>query len=253
MQKKDFRILCWFSCGCPSTIATKLALKQYGDRCLIYYCDTNSEHPDNQRYLSDCQDWFDQEIIILKSEQYKDIYDVFNKTRWLVGAKGARCTVELKKKLRHKVQKVDDLQVFGYTIEEKKRVERLMTNNPEINLLTPLIEKELTREDCIAMVDKVGIKTPAMYELGYRNNNCIGCVKGQAGYWNKIRVDFPEVFNRMAKVERNLGVAINRSYKKANHLQPVFLDELGKDVGNYETEPDISCGIMCEIASSDLE
>ncbi len=37
-----------------------------------------------------------------------------------------------------------------------------------------------------------------MYDLGYPNNNCIGCVKGGMGYWNKIRKDFPEVFQKRA-------------------------------------------------------
>lgn len=35
-----------------------------------------------------------------------------------------------------------------------------------------------------------------MYDLGYANNNCIGCVKGGIGYWNKIRIDFPEESDR---------------------------------------------------------
>ena len=32
-----------------------------------------------------------------------------------------------------------------------------------------------------------------MYDLGYPNNNCIGCIKGGMGYWNRIRKDFPDI------------------------------------------------------------
>ena len=43
------------------------------------------------------------------------------------------------------------------------------------------------------MLQNAGIELPEMYKLGYQHNNCIGCVKSSgAGYWNKIKIDFPE-------------------------------------------------------------
>lgn len=60
-----------------------------------------------------------------------------------------------------------------------------------------------------------------MYDLGYPNNNCVGCVKGGMGYWNKIRVDFPEVFERRARQEREIGHSC---------IKGVFLDELDPNV-----------------------
>lgn len=78
-----------------------------------------------------------------------------------------------------------------------------------------------------------------MYDLGYRNNNCIGCVKGEMGYWNKIRMDFPEVFDRMEKLEREIG----HSYIKGG-----FLDELEAGRGKMEDEVMPDCTIMCYLA-----
>jgi len=97
----------------------------------------------------------------------------------------------------------------------------------------------ITKADCYKILTQAGIELPAMYRLGYRNNNCIGCVKGGAGYWNKIRRDFPEAFDRMAALERYLDHALNRLKKR-----PVFLDELPKDAGRFEDE-DIECGTLC--------
>jgi hypothetical protein len=94
------------------------------------------------------------------------------------------------------------------------------------------------------MIRQAGIELPAMYKLGYKNNNCIGCVKGQAGYWNKIRKDFPEIYNKMAKVERDLDVAINKS-RIGGTRKRVFLDELPEGTGIYTQEPDIECGVLC--------
>ena len=111
---------------------------------------------------------------------------------------------------------------------------------------TPLIEHQLTKSDCLAMVDRAGIELPAMYRLGYSNNNCIGCVKGGMGYWNKIRVDFPDTFHRMSKLERELGRSVIRT--DGEH---VFLDELDPDRGDF-VEVDMDCSLTCAIAEGEL-
>lgn len=239
------RVLAWFSCGDASACAAKLAVEQYGEDCEVLYCDTLAyEHPDNMRFLVDCERWIGKPITILKSDKYKDIYDVFERTRWLVGPKGARCTTELKKNVRKAYQRVDDLHIFGFTKDEMHRVEQLKKENPEIYTDFPLINASMSKADCHRMVRDAGIELPAMYRLGYKNNNCIGCVKGQAGYWNKIRVDFPEAFERMAKMERKLDAAINKRYVNGKR-QRVFLDELPPTMGRYNAEPDIECGVLC--------
>ena len=82
-----------------------------------------------------------------------------------------------------------------------------------------------------------------MYRLGYRNNNCIGCVKGGIGYWNKIRKDFPEHFKRMAKLERELNASVLR-----DNGESLFLNELKPKRGNHVTEPAFECSLLCHMA-----
>jgi hypothetical protein len=211
----------------------------------VLYCDTLAyEHPDNLRFLQDCERWYGKSIIRLKSEKYEDIYDVFDKTRWLVGVGGARCTTELKKIPRKKYQRPGDVHVFGFTSEESDRASRFMEQNPGDNAVFPLIESGTTKQMTLDILRAVGIKLPAMYMLGYKNNNCVGCVKGQAGYWNKVRRDFPEAFNRMAAQERKLDAAINKVYRDGKRVR-VFLDELDPNQGRYESELDWECGVLC--------
>ncbi len=240
------RVLVWFSCGAPSAVAAKKTLEKYGpERVEVLYCDTlKYEHPDNRRFLAEIENWLAHPIKILRSATYKDIFDVFQRTRWLVGVKGARCTTELKKNVRRDYQRVDDIQVFGFTAEEGQRVERFRKENPEILADHILYNTGMSRRDCFLELRQAGIELPMMYRLGYKNNNCIGCVKGQAGYWNKIRVDFPDAFARMAKVERELNAAINKRYVGGKRIR-VFLDELDPEAGLYEVEPDIECGVLC--------
>lgn len=242
------RTLVWFSAGAASAVAAKLTLAVEPE-AIIYYIDPGSEHEDSRRFLDDAEAWFGHPIIRLKSDRYADTWDVWEKRRFLVGPTGALCTAELKKRLRYQVQLPDDRQVFGYTADKKEqaRAARFRNENPGVELVTPLIEKGLTKEDCLAIVDRAGLELPAMYRLGYRNNNCVGCVKGGMGYWNKIRVDFPAVYDRMALLERDIGHSINK-----DDGGPVWLDEMAPDRGDYPNEPAPDCSLLCAIAEDEL-
>lgn len=240
------RVLVWFSCGAASAVAAKLAVEKYGDQCKVLYCDTlKYEHTDNARFMGDVSAWIGADIKILKSDKYEDIFDVFAKTGWLIGVGGARCTTELKRNVRKAYERAGDIQIFGLTADEETRIERFEDQNPMVNAEWILQATNTAKADCYRILQQAGIALPTMYLMGYNNNNCIGCVKGQAGYWNKIRVDFPEAFARMAKVERQMDVAINKSYAIDGKRKRVFLDELDPAAGRDVPMPDIECGAMC--------
>lgn len=244
--KRDYmnRTLVWFSCGAASACAAKLSLERWPDSEVLY-CDTlKYEHTDNTRFMRAIEQWIGRDIKILKSHKYTDIFDVFNKTGWLVGPGGARCTQELKRNVRVDYQQPGDRHIFGLCADELNRIERFEDGNPQLYVEWVLKDAKLAKNDCLAMLEKASIELPAMYLLGYNNNNCIGCVKGQSGYWNKIRKDFPETFERMAKQERLMNVAINKRYEGKKRIR-VFLDELPENAGRFETEHDFDCGPQC--------
>lgn len=229
------RVLVWFSCGAASACSAKITLK-YFPEAEVLYCDTLAyEHPDNVRFMKDVENWIGKEIKILKSKKYKDIFDVFDKTGWLVGKGMARCTHELKRAVREEYQEPNDIHILGFSGDEQDRVESFILKSPEIYVSFPLIDEKLDKQLCLYMLMDAGIELPVMYKLGYRNNNCIGCVKGGKGYWNKIRIDFPEAFERMAKQERKMN----------QKIFDVFLDELDPEEGNFWSEYDTECGVIC--------
>lgn len=248
------RMVAWFSHGAASAVATKMALAEYaediaaGMEFVIACIDTGSEHEDNERFRAECEEWFGHPVVMLKSEDYADIWDVFDRTGYLVGPGGARCTTELKKKVRWAFERPDDLHIFGYTADtqDAKRATRFVEQNPGVDAWFPLVEKGITKGECLALLERADIELPAMYALGYRNNNCVGCVKGGMGYWNKVRVDFPEVFDRMAAQERKMGRTVLRS-----NGEPVWLDELDPERGRYEAE-DIACGPVCQTVEQEF-
>jgi hypothetical protein len=166
------------------------------------------------------------------------------------GATGfAACTEELKRMTAEMAQRPGDVIVMGYTVEEQHRFDRVRKRNPGEVIVAPLIDANLTKADCLAIVERAGIALPVMYRLGFRNNNCIGCPRGGMGYWNHIRRHFPETFDRMARLERELGHAMLPDGKTGRR---VFLDELDPDRGHHPSEPEIECSVMCALAEQDI-
>ncbi len=246
------RTISWFSCGAASAVATKLALAE--SDVTIVYCEVVEEHPDNKRFLKDCEEWFGQEIIVLGNDKYdRSIYSVFNKTRWLAGHAGARCTLELKKNVRKEYERPDDRQVFGYTVEEQNRVDRFIDANAEVDIWPVLIDKGLTKSDCLAIIENAGIELPAMYKLGYKNNNCRGCVKAQSpAYWRKIERDFPDMFAKMLEQEKKLGAKICKMTIDGVPDVRIGLDEIPDHIIAKDDSPDIQCGIFCHLAEEEI-
>jgi hypothetical protein len=149
----------------------------------------------------------------------------------------------LKKEVRHEFELPTDRQVFGYCAEEQGRWDRFLDAN-NISAVAPLINRGLRHSDCLALVRDAGIELPVMYRLNYKHNNCRGCCKATGpGYWNKVRDDFPEYFDKMSIESRRLGARIIRIAGERR-----FLDELLPGVGNYKDEPEVQCGIACEMA-----
>jgi 3'-phosphoadenosine 5'-phosphosulfate sulfotransferase (PAPS reductase)/FAD synthetase len=234
------RALIWFSAGAASAVAARIALNEHDGPTLIARIDPGSEHPDTERFAADVERWLGRAIEVHRSATYVDTWDVWERTKYLVGPTGARCTAELKKKVRYAIERPDDIQVFGYTAEEERRADRFREQNPGVRLWTPLIEHGLTKSDCLAIIDRAGIELHAMYRLGYSNANCVGCPKGGIGYWNKIRRDFPETFDRMAGLERQLGVSVLRA-----DGERLWLDELDPARGSHSDELEFECSLMC--------
>jgi hypothetical protein len=216
----------------------------------LAYCETGGEHPDNERFIVDCERWLDTSVVRLKSEDYADTWDVWTKRRYLAGINGAPCTSELKVGPRLAWQRPDDIHVFGYTNDNSdvKRAALLRENYPELTIRTPLITNKLDKRNCLALLDGAGIKLPPMYAMGFQNNNCIPCVKATSpAYWALVRQQFPDQFARMVKLSRELNVRLTRI--KGDRR---FIDEIPAD--HPTTNPIApACDFLCSAIAKDFE
>lgn len=235
--------VCWFSCGVSSFVACYLTK----DIDKIIYIHVENQHPDSLRFLHDCEKLLGREIEIIQSDRYASVDDVIERRKYINTPYGAACTQLLKKEVRRKWEKENfehHTYVWGYDVSEKHRADRIVESLSGYDHEFPLIERVMSKESCHGFADMLELKRPAMYDLGYKNNNCIGCVKGGMGYWNKIRVDFPEVFERRAKQERVIGHSC---------IEGIFLDELEPNRGRIKDEVLEDCDIFCHLSIRQID
>lgn len=238
------KTISWFSAGVSSAVATKLMIDQIDE---IIYTHIDDQHPDTLRFVKDCEAWFMRPVTILQSPLKSVETACFSAggRGYINGPGGAACTKNLKRIVRQEWEYNRCLDekyryVWGMDYQEQHRQARICETMPDFGHLFPLIERKLSKEQVHEILAASGIKRPAMYDLGYSNNNCIGCVKGGMGYWNKIRVDFPEVFAQRAAMERKI---------QATCINGVYLDELDPTAGRHEPPIVGDCGILCEVLS----
>jgi len=232
----------WFSAGVSSAVATKLVRSELD---MIIYTHIDDQHPDTMRFVRDCQKWFWMDVDVLASP-YKSVGNALRQMRFINSPHGSACTKLLKRRVRQEWEMgiTRPLVYFwGYDASEQDRADKVRAAMPKQEHRFPLIENGIGKEEAHQMLKAAGIKRPAMYDLGYHNNNCVGCVKGGKGYWNKIRVDFPEVFAARAELERRVGASCIHTKEEGR----VFLDELDQKAGRHEGPICDDCGIMCEI------
>lgn len=249
------RIVCQFSCGAASAVATKLAIAKYGATHDVQIINAflQEEHEDNRRFAADCEPWFGQPINVLRDEKYgASIIQVFKRRQYMKGPKGAPCSKALKRDLLDSWSQPGDIMVFGYTMEEADRLDDFRERNPARPVIAPLIDAGLGKEDCKAMVSRAGIVLPIMYLMGYDNANCIGCVKGGEGYWRAIREDFPEYFEAICLLQDEIGEGSwflrYRSGPRAGERFPLRDLPAGTARRN-EVLP--SCSFFCEMAEQE--
>ena len=234
----------WLSAGVSSFIAGYL-VKDTVDKWI--YIDIADQHPDSMRFIKDCEKVVSMKVEILRSDEFNTVEEVARKFKYINGVHGAPCTGMLKKKVRKawENEHLDEplTYVWGMDLNEKNRAERLIESQPEYTHEFPLIDNNITKQDAHAILDRLGIKRPFMYDLGFLNNNCVGCVKGGMWYWNQIRKHFPDVFDARSKLERDLN---------SSCLNGMFLDELPLNAGRKNDEISQDCGVMCYLALNDL-
>lgn len=240
-------IAVWFSCGAASAVAAMMTKKIYGDTHNIRILNNYilEEDWDNRRFLFDVQDWLGVEIEDVKHPKFPSgsAVSVWDRKRFMSNPKGAPCTAILKKEARQIWERKNKVEhhVLGFTLDEKKRHEDFVLS--ERPLLPVLIDAGITKADCYRIVKDAGLRLPRVYDMGYPNANCIGCVKATSPtYWNHVRKHHPHVFEQRARQSEELGIKLVRVKGERIPLTELDPNAKGRPLKNMDFE----CGIFCE-------
>lgn len=254
--KPGDQIAVWFSCGAASAIAAKRTVDFYRGFCDVRVINNpiKQEHADNRRFLDDVSNWIGVEIETATHPDYPDgdVRQIWQDRQFMSSPYGAPCTDVAKKMARQEWERINHhggfgsdatWLVLGYTADEPKRYASFRKMERS-EILPILLLSGTTKMDCYAEVIRAGIRLPAIYDDGFPNANCIGCVKATSPtYWNLVREKYPEVFWDRAIQSRLIGARLVR-YKN----ERIFLDELPPDaVGRpLKNLAPVECGIFCE-------
>jgi hypothetical protein len=234
----------WFSAGVSSAVATKLAIAQIDE---VIYTHIDDQHSDTMRFVKDCEAWFGKPVTVLQSRiKCVDHAMRLFPNQKIHGQRWAPCTDVLKRRVRkeweYAHENLDLRYVWGMDGKERNRQARIEKAMPRQQHLFPLIERGIGKAEAHEILRASGIRRPTLYEMGYHNNNCLGCCKGNMWYWNCIRRDFPEIFAARAKLEREIGGSMLN-----DEHGPIYLDELDPKRGRDQGIICNDCGIMCEL------
>lgn len=111
---KEYPVICWWSGGVTSAVATKLSLDLFNkNNCRVIFIDTKNESDDTYIFKEQCEKWYDIKIEtitgIFNSDNkldnnfgvgYESIQDVWLRNKTLNVANGAVCSSRLKKYVR---------------------------------------------------------------------------------------------------------------------------------------------------------
>lgn len=148
------------------------------------------EDEDLFRFLGETQRFLGIEVTRLRSERYKNIWDVFFGERMLGSTLRDPCSRWLKRRvidewIRAHFVEFNTVRCLGFSWLEESRAHEFDKLSGYWQTWHPLLDPPyLTNEEIAQKWESRGIKRPRLYAQGYAHNNCGGfCVKmglGQA-------------------------------------------------------------------------
>lgn len=241
-------IVVWFSCGAASAVALRETVIRYGETHRVRAVNNfvKEEDQDNRRFLTDVSEWVGVEVEQAINPKYPtgSCVDVWEDRQYMSGVAGAPCTLELKKQARRVWESKNEFEhlVLGFTSEERSRYENFR-DHEDSRILPVLIDAGITKKDCYEILQAAGIRLPRIYDMGYPNANCIGCVKATSPtYWNHVRKMHPEVFAERAAQSEEIGAKLVRVNGERILLKDLSPDAKGRPMKNMDFE----CGIFCK-------
>lgn len=206
------RHLVLFSGGLASFEAGRRVLNKYGKEAVEFlFFDTLMEDDDLYRFLSDCEDFLD--VNIVRFADGRNPWEVFHDKRFIGNSRVDVCSRLLKRELlerllKERYQTKDVVIYFGLEWSENHRIEvvRASWKLRGYQVKFPLLwEPILFPCDFKQIFDNIPIEIPRLYKLGFPHNNCGGaCVKAGIKQWSLLWKTFPRRFKWHEQQEQSI-------------------------------------------------
>lgn len=197
----------FYSGGIGSWMTAKRIVEKHGkENVILLFTDTLIEDEDLYRFIDDTVEEMGVKCIRIKDGRTP--WQVFKDVRWLGNSRLAQCSHHLKQKtadkwIKENFKPDECILYLGIDWTESHRTVAPVKNWAPYKVEFPMCEEPLmTKDEMLSELNKLGIKTPRLYDLGFSHNNCGGmCVKGGQGHFLNLLRQFPERFEWMENYE----------------------------------------------------
>jgi len=171
----------------------------------IIFCDTGVEYPETYEYLKLLKS-FKIEIVV---PERKNLY-VYCWNHKMVPVTFPRwCTVEFKiKPFANNIER-PAFKNLAFSTDEAKRAKISIEDGIEHRF--PLLENEISRQDCIDIISKNGLPIP-------HRSKCFFCPFQTKAEWKALRMEHPELFCKAEQLEQQ-----NMEYRISKGKKPMYL------------------------------
>ncbi len=134
-------------------------------------------------------------------------------------------------------------QWIGISMDECQRMKP--AQHKWIEHIWPLVEKRMTRNDCIRWMEKNGYPKP-------EKSSCIGCPYHDDATWREMKMNYPDEWKNAVETDQKIRDGVrgtDGSIYLSRHLKP--LDEIDfrnlEDMGQQRLEFGEECDGMCGV------
>jgi hypothetical protein len=253
--------------GLTSFEALRRTIERHGKAAVTaVFANTRMEDRDLYRFLADQQRYFGIEIITLADG--RNVFDVWRDERMITIGAAAPCSKLLKREvidrwIAERFGASVTTRVFGYSWDEVDRMVRLEASLHPIPVWFPLAEPPyLDKCNIAADLERIGIKPPRLYDLGFEHNNCGGaCVKAGQAHWAKLWRTLPDVYSRWERGEETFRAYVGKDVsilkdRRGGTTKPMTLAEFRGRIERgeaYDQEEWGGCGCFAPVQQGRMD
>jgi len=235
----DRHICCCVSGGAASAIAAIRCIEWYGPkRITLINADTGCESDGNYALIDALEKASGVDIVRLN--QGKNIWDVFDEHGMMRMKSACKASVELKQKpldafMRQRFLPDRVAIAVGLSWQEPERQRRLVNRLAPYQAFYPLnVKPQLAECDIVAELERYGLPESMAYNLGYTHDNCKGgCVLAGQAQWAGLLDDDPDHFAYCERRERafyaRTGFTVLKDRRGDGRAKPYPLFQLRED------------------------